>query len=241
VKALTYLLTPSAVAALLIAAGFLALLWNRARPAGRWLIGAGAMMTLVFSSGLTATHLMSPLEYQYPRLENAAAWPKVRHIVVLTGWATEDTAMPLSGRLNVSSAYRLMMAMEVYRERPDCQVIVSGDAPTARIMGEVLTRLGLPADRLRLEDASHSTVESFEHLSPMLAGTPFFLVTSAGHMPRSMQMAHAHGLEAVPVPTDHQMPRDWRKASWLPLASSFAVSDLAIHEYLGRAWFALQK
>jgi uncharacterized SAM-binding protein YcdF (DUF218 family) len=241
VKALTYLLTPSAVAALLIAAGFLALLWNRARPAARWLIGAGALMALVFSSGLTATLLMSPLEYQYPRLENATAWPKVRHIVVLTGWATEDTAMPLSGRLNVSSAYRLLMAMEVYRERPDCEVIVSGDAPTARIMGEVLTRLGLPADRLRLEDASTSTMQSFEHLAPMLAGKPFFLVTSGGHMPRSMQMARSHKLEAVPVPTDHQMPRDWRKAGWLPLASSFAVSDLAIHEYLGRAWFTLQE
>jgi uncharacterized SAM-binding protein YcdF (DUF218 family) len=240
VKLLASLLIPSTLGLALLALGLLALTWRRSRHVAGALLAAGAVVILVFSSGFVAAALMAPLEYEYPRLSHAARSPSVRHIVVLTGWAADDPAMPLSGRLNSSAAYRVLLALELHRERPDCDVLVSGDEITSRIMGEVLVKLGLPAERLRLENRSTSTAQSFVNFGPMLKGEAFFLVTSAGHMPRSMEYARRLGLTAIAAPTEHQQPRDWYRASAWPEPSSLWVSDLAVHEYLARAWLSLR-
>jgi uncharacterized SAM-binding protein YcdF (DUF218 family) len=173
-------------------------------------------------------------------LLDGRAHPEARHIVVLTGWAADDPAMPLTGRLNPSSAYRVLMALELHRDRPDCDVIVSGERKTVRIMGEALEKLGVPRDTLRLEDGGSSTADSARLLAPLVAKDAFFLVTSAGHLPRSMEEMERAGLNAVPAPTDHQLPRDWRRADWKPSPTSLYASELAIHEYLGRAWRRLR-
>lgn len=239
-KVLAYFLLPSGFAATLLVLGLLAVSWRRMRRAALPLLAAGALTTLVFSSGLVAAALMSPLEYAYPRLADPADFPRVRHIVVLTGWAADDPAMPLTGRLNFASAYRVLLALELHRDRPDCEVIVSGTHVTAAIMGEALVKLGLPANQLRLEDQSSDTRESIEFVRRMVSDSPVFLVTSGGHMPRAMAEARRVGLDAIPAPTDHQQPKDWRRARWQPSASSLAVSDLAMHEYFGRLWYSLR-
>jgi uncharacterized SAM-binding protein YcdF (DUF218 family) len=239
-KVLAYFVLPSGFAATLLVLGLLAALWHRTRRASLPLLVTAAFTTLVFSTGIVAAALMSPLEYEYPRLENPADHPRARHIVVLTGWAADDPAMPLTGRLNFSSAYRVLLALELHRDRPDCDVIVSGTRVTAKIMGEALVKLGIPPDRLRLEDQSTDTRESIEFVRKMVGDDEVFLVTSGGHMPRAMAEARRVGLVAVPAPTDHQQPKDWRRASWLPSASSLAVSDLAVHEYIGRLWYRLR-
>ena len=205
-----------------------------------WLLAASALATIVFSSGMVAAALMAPLEYSHPAMLNPRAYPAARHIVVLTAYAADDALMPLSDRMNSSSAFRVLMAFELYRERPDCDVIVSGSATAARIMGDVLVELGVPNNVLRLEDNSVSTAESAAHLKAMLGRDEFFLVTSGGHMPRSLDVIQRQGLFAIPAPTDHQLPRDWTRARWQPAPGSLAVSDLAIHEHLGRLWYKLR-
>lgn len=233
---LASLLSPTGFAIALLICGLLAAFWRR-RPGVSWtlLAASGVIMTL-FSSGMVAAALMSPLEYAYPSLQDARAHPEVRHIVVLTGWAADDPSMPLTGRLSPSSAYRVLMALELMRDRPDCDVIVSGDRKTARIMSESLEKLGVPREKLRLEDGGSSTADSARLLPALVANDAFFLVTSAGHLPRSIEEMKRTGLTAVPVPTDHQLPRDWRRADWKPTPTSLYTSELAVHEYLGLLW-----
>lgn len=233
---LASLLSPTGLAIALLICGLLAAFWRR-RPGVSWtLLAASGIVLTVFSSGMVAAALMSPLEYAYPTLQDPRAHPEARHIVVLTGWAGDDPAMPLTGRLSPSSAYRVLMALELLRDRPDCDVIISGDRQTARIMGESLEKLGVPREKLRLEDGGSSTADSARFLPSLVAKDVFFLVTSAGHLPRSMEEMKRAGLNALPVPTDHQLPRDWRRADWKPTPTSLYTSELALHEYLGRAW-----
>jgi uncharacterized SAM-binding protein YcdF (DUF218 family) len=230
------LLSPTGFAIALLVCGLLAALWRRRPGVSTALLAASGIVVTVFSSGMVAAALISPLEYAYPTVLDARARPEARHIVVLTGYAADDPAMPLTGRFNASSAYRVLMTLELHRDRPDCDVIVSGDRRTARIMGEALEKLGVPREKLRLEDDGASTADSARLLGPLVAKDAFFLVTSAGHVPRSMEEMQAAGLNAVPAPTDHQLPRDWRRADWKPSPTSLYASELAIHEYLGRAW-----
>jgi uncharacterized SAM-binding protein YcdF (DUF218 family) len=233
---LASLFSPTGFAIALLVCGLLAAFWRRRPGLAIALLAASGIVVTTFSSGMVAAALMSPLEYAYPSIHDARAHPEARHIVVLTGWAADDAAMPLTGRFNASSAYRVLMALELRRDRPDCGVIVSGDRKTARIMGEALEKLGVPREMLRLEDGGSSTADSARLLAPLVADDPFFLVTSAGHLPRTMEEMQRVGLRAVPVPTDHQLPRDWRRADWKPSPMSLYTSELAIHEYLGRAW-----
>ena len=235
---LTALVLPSGVALILLLLGLLAALRRQKRVS--WaLLAASGTVTLVFSSGMVAAALMSPLEYAYPTAR-PDRHPEARHIVVLTGWAAEDQDMPLTGRLNVSSAYRVLLALEIARARPDCDIVVSGARTTARVMARAIEELGIPRARILIEGDGDSTADSAALLRPIVGGTPFFLVTSAGHMPRSMAAMARHGLDPIAAPTEHQLPRRWERADWKPTPASLQVSDLAVHEYLARLWEAMR-
>jgi uncharacterized SAM-binding protein YcdF (DUF218 family) len=227
-------LVPSGIAYVLFAAGLIARLMPRLQRYSWPLLALGAGITLVFSTGIVASALNSPLEYSHPTLHDARAQPDVRHIVVLTGWAGDDKDMPLSGRMNPASAYRVLMGLELHRQRPDLDIVVSGSAESARIMGEVFVALGVPANQVRVEANSDSTALSAKHLRNFVGDDPFLLVTSAGHLPRTLDVMHARGLAPVPAPTHHLLPRRWWNAEFTPHPSLLDVSDLATHEYLAR-------
>jgi uncharacterized SAM-binding protein YcdF (DUF218 family) len=233
-------LGPSGLAYVLAAGGFLMWLWPRYRARSAWLLAGSAFVTLVFSSGMVAAALSAPLEYAYPSVHSAQQYPQVGTIVVLTGYAADDPEMPLTGRLNASSAHRVTMVMQLRRTCPACRVIVSGKNVTAKVMGEVLVELGLDPTRLQLEDRSTTTAQSAHNLREILNDETFFLVTSAGHMTRSIEAMSKVNLKPIAVPTDHQMPRRWSAAQLQPTPDSLRVSDLAVHEYLGRLWYRLR-
>jgi uncharacterized SAM-binding protein YcdF (DUF218 family) len=234
------LVVPSGLAYVLFVLGLLSAIWQRSRRASWPLLAIAGCVTLLFSSGMTAAALMSPLEYGYPTLHDPGTFPQARHIVVLTGWATNDADMPLTGRMGSSAAYRVLLALELFEERPDCDIIVSGSSKTANIMGEALRKLGVPAQKLRLETQSNDTGASAAHLLPLVGRDEFFLVTSAGHLPRAIEAMRRLSLSPIAAPTDHKMPKDWRRADWIPAPGSLEVSDLAVHEYLGIVWYRLR-
>lgn len=237
---LTTLVMPSGLAYLLMTSGLISRFIRPLQKLSWPLLASGAVITLVFSCGKVASALMSPLEYQWPPVLDARAQQETQHIVVLTGWASDDADWPLTGRLNTSSAYRVLMALELWRQRPELDVIVSGTASTARIMADVIKATGVPADKVRIEDKSQSTAESAEFLKPYVGRAPFFLVTSAGHLPRSMAAMHRQGLAPVATPTDHKLPRDWWRAELQPRPDTLGMADLAVHEHLGALWYRLR-
>jgi uncharacterized SAM-binding protein YcdF (DUF218 family) len=237
---INFLTTPSGLTYLMAIAGLVCLCLPRLRQWATRLLAASALVLVTFSTGVIATALMSPLEHEYPRLDHARAHPQARHIVLLTGWAGDDPDLPLSGRLNDASVYRVMLALELLRECPDCEVVVTGHGDSARLMGELLLKLGLPAARLRVDSDSGNTAASARHLAGLLIEREFFLVTSAGHMPRALDAMRRAGLRAIAAPTDFRMPREILRADLAPSPYSLAVSDLAAHEYLGRVWYALR-
>lgn len=236
----SHALVPSGFALVLFLAGLTAAALRRTRWFSWPLLAASGAVTLTFSLGTVAAALIGPLEYAWPTVHDPKLFAAARHIVVLTGWASPDPNLPLTGRMNSAAAYRVMLALELHRSRPDCDVIVTGPPASATVMAEALRELGISAELVRTETGSSSTVASARNVGAMVGSDTFFLVTSAGHMPRAVQAFSRFGLNAVPTPTDHQQPKDWSKAEWLPSAESLRTSDLAVHEYLSLAWYALE-
>jgi uncharacterized SAM-binding protein YcdF (DUF218 family) len=233
-------LIPSGFANALFCAGVVACFTRRTKAFSWWLLAASGALTLVFSSGMVAAALMSPLEYANGGLRSPKDNPEVRHIVVLTGWASDDPNLPHSAQMNASALYRVAYTLELWRDCPGCDVIVTGSEVAARVMGSVLGEMGIPPERIRIDGASDSTWVSAATLKTQLGSDPFFLVTSAGHMPRALGTMRQQELRAIPAPTDYQLPKDWRAADAKPSSFSLTVSDLAAHEYLGLIWYRLR-
>jgi uncharacterized SAM-binding protein YcdF (DUF218 family) len=159
-----------------------------------------------------------------------------------------------------ASALRIVETVRVYRllragapgglDNP--LVIVSGGdtqhltppRTEASAYRDAAIRLGVPADRVVLEDRSQTTHDEALLLKTLLAERHvgrFVLVTSPTHMPRALRALRAVGLDPIPSPSPARTtsPSRW----WLmPDRDSLAVSDAAVYEvcafvyYLARGW-----
>jgi len=230
---------PSGFATALFVAGLVALLFRRTRALACPLVAGAATVFIIFSNGLVASLLSSPLEYSYPALRDPQTHREAKFIAVLTAYAADDADMPLSGKLNASAAFRVLEAANLWAVRPDCVIVVSGSATAADIMARQLRSLGIPERTLILDGDSDNTAESAVYLSRLVGGKSLFLVTSAGHMRRSVGVFRKRGMDPIPAPTDYQSPRLARHASWTTSAAHLQASDFAVHEYVAIVWYRL--
>ena len=233
------LVMPSQIAALFfLIAVVLALIVKHRRKAFVAFM-AGAFVFLVFSNGVVATILIGPLENRYPPFNYNARTGEIREVVVLTAFATADERMPLSSRAGSSTLYRVMEVVNLFDRLDLERVYISGDEIAGNVMVDLLVIAGVPRESIALDPNSMNTSQSPKHLVAELGKTEFYLVTSAGHLPRAMAVFRKLGLSPVPVPTDFQLPQDPWSASWTPSPFHLQVSDLAVHEYLGLLWYRI--
>ncbi|TIT48387.1 MAG: YdcF family protein, partial [Mesorhizobium sp.] len=114
-----------------------------------------------------------------------------------------------------SSGDRMVETAILARRFPQAKVVVSGGNGSLFFDGEgdadtaprLLEALGVPADRLILEDKSRNTYEnavfSRELVKPK-PGETWLLVTSAFHMPRAKALFDKAGFPTVPWPVDYR-------------------------------------
>jgi uncharacterized SAM-binding protein YcdF (DUF218 family) len=224
-----------AITLLALAGGALYLLTRWRRP-GAICAGAAGVLYLLLASGPVAHVLIRPLETQYPAvLDNGD--PSIETLVVLTAYGRIDQDLPVSSYVNEPSAFRIMEAARLYLGQPKRTIIISGGEGIPLAMRAVFSSIGVPDGQIAIEPDSMNTFESAVHLRDRLAGKRFYLVTSAGHMVRSMRVFQAQGLHPVAAPTDFRSSRGLRWSG--PAGHSLFVSDLAVHEYAGLLWYRL--
>ncbi len=233
------LVMPSHVAAFLFLIALVLALMVKHRRKAFVAFMAGAIVYLVFSNGVVATALIGPLENRYPPFDYSTSTRGIRDVVVLTAFATADERMPLSSRAGSSTLYRVMEVVNLFDRMDLERVYISGDEIAGNVMVDLLVVAGVPRESIALDPNSMNTSQSPGHLVAELGQTEFYLVTSAGHLPRAMGVFKKRGLSPVPVPTDFQLPQDPLSASWEPGPFHLQVSDLAVHEYLGLLWYRI--
>lgn len=202
-------------------------------------LGAIALSVyLVFGAGPISFILLGSLEFQFPSA-GLAERNEANTIVVLSGYAESDPDRPLSSQVNSTSAFRLLETLGLFYGRPDSTVVISGKGEVVSIMRDVVLSLGVPPERVIVDSASSSTYGSAKSLSSRLGQAPFLLVTSAGHMPRSMGVFRKVGAHPIPVPTDYMTKKNPYATQYLPSPRFLYYSDLAISEYAALIWYRL--
>ncbi len=196
------LVMPSHIAALFFLVAVVLALMVKHRRKAFMAFTAGAIVYLVFSNGVVATALIGPLENRYPPFDYSASTGGIRDVVVLTAFATADERMPLSSRAGSSTLYRVMEVVNLFDRMDLERVYISGDEIAGNVMVDLLVTAGVPQEAIALDPKSMNTSQSPQHLLSELGETEFYLVTSAGHLPRAMGVFRKRGLSPVPVPTD---------------------------------------
>jgi uncharacterized SAM-binding protein YcdF (DUF218 family) len=194
-----------------------------------------------FGSGL----LVAPLVRGYSAIESPAQAGSAGAIVVLGGGIRDVQARGNAFAFpHESTVLRVLEAARVFRlldGRP--LVVASGGFTSAgartsesAIMADALQRLGVPRDRVVLEEQSLTTREQAVNVTRLLKtrGIPrFVLVTAPTHMSRSVAAFHAQGADVVPstaalAPADRPTRR-----FFTPNVDSLQLSDQALYAYAG--------
>lgn len=217
----------------LLAALLFAVSWRTRRLAAAFAILAGGVY-LVFGNGPVAHWLLKGLEYRYPVVHEL---PALDHIVVLAAWGIPDPYVTVIGQASSHALPRVAEAVYLARKHPGARLTVTGAGTSPGVMAEIIEALGVSADRIRVDESSSSTYESAVHLEAELRDSTVALVTSAGHMPRTMMVFEGQGLDPIPVPTGHLSYKNIWESSILPTPTQLHLADLAVHEYMGLTWY----
>lgn len=253
-KFLPLFVFPLGFIALLIIA---ALLWQRGR---RTLLVVALVVLWLGSSRYVSYALVRSLESRYSPL---SALSPVDAIVVLGGGIRgSDPPRPMT-EIN-EAGDRILYGAKLYHDGLAPIVLVTGGniewltpegiAAEANDMSALMELLGVPPESLWLEAQSRNTYENAFYSQRMLteAGMDdILLVTSAMHMPRSVPLFEAQGLNVTPAPTDYlvsdaEWAHLWRGGptvtlvNLLPNVEYLTYTTRAMKEYIGLFVYGLR-
>lgn len=223
-------------------------LWRSRSRLARSLVILGVLLLGALSLGVVARALLAPLEAKHPPLA-PAAWARlpVDAVVVLGAgryrsppeFAADDVAGPALERLR----YGALLARASGRP-----LLVTGGAPDGgqRSEGEAM-RDALQRDfgvGVRwVESASANTAENARLSATQLlpqGARRIALVTHAWHMPRAVAAFERAGFVVLPAPTAYRALRPLLPTDFVPRAGAMNESSVALHEWIGIAWYALR-
>ncbi len=249
-KLLPLLIYPLGLASLFL---LIALLLRRYQKVVQGLLIASLLILFLSSNRLVSYSLARSLERQYAPLVEV---PQSEVIVVLGG-GTAHAGYP---RLNVEvdgAGDRVIYAARLYKAGKAPHLLLTGGVITwmdleerstpATEMADLLDLLGVPAEAIWLEDQSQNTYENAVYSAAILQEkgiNRIVLVTSSMHMPRSVALFRAQGLEVIPAPADFTFTdEDWKQLfsgsvenriiSLVPNTSSLSLTTNVLKEYLG--------
>jgi len=210
------------------------------------------MILWLCSTRYVALTLVKSLEWRYlPLAEMPAA-----DVIVVLGGGTESPQYPRPMVEVNAAGDRVIYAAELYKQGKGSFILVSGgniptlDARTttpAEDMALILDMMGVPQDVVWLQPSSANTGEDALYSSILLKErgiSRIILVTSAIHMPRSVGLFTANGIDVTPAPVDYTVTQEvwdnlwggnWQEMiiSAMPNASSLAQTTNAMKEYIG--------
>ncbi|WP_181701919.1 YdcF family protein [Chthonobacter albigriseus] len=238
-------LRPSNLIILMMIAGLAAPRFGRRRT-GPVLFWTAFVALVALAWTPLSTVLMEPLEKRFPIVETLPEPPT--GIIVLGGTVdTVGTAKWRDQPQMLDGAERLLLVAGLARRYPNARIVFTGgsaavlmDEPSeAWVADKVFAAMGLPRDRLILEDKSRNTREnaafSYDLVQPQ-PGERWLLVTSAFHMPRSVGVFRAAGWPGITA-----YPVDFRTVGALKVmgrqyaSEGLFIADIAVREWLGLA------
>ena len=239
------LLLPPTCLLLLALAGML--LAFRKPRAGRALAAVALLALLALTLPIVGGNLLRTLQ-PYPALPPDTDARGAQAIVILSADARPEAHEYGDAALGRLSLERARYGAHLARTT-GLPVLTSGGVSYRHQppMGRMLARLlkeELDVPVRWVEDTSADTHENAVKSAGILqpAGVrKVLLVTHAWHMPRAVAAFETAGLEVVAAPTGSRERQPVEPGAFVPSARALQESAWAVHEWIGRAWYALRR
>ncbi|MDY0117660.1 MAG: ElyC/SanA/YdcF family protein [Sulfurimonadaceae bacterium] len=240
-KCITFFVEPFGMIITLLILGMY--LWYRKKELfAKYSLGFGMALLFLYSYQPFSNLLVSKLENKYEK-HNVAK--HVSYIHVLGNGHNTDPSQPLSSQISDAGIKRVIEGVALHFQMPDSKLIFTGyegDTNTSNAeMNAALARsFGVKEENMIINPLPKDTKEEALFAKNIVANEEFILVTSATHMPRSMQLFISLGLNPLAAPTDF---RKEQKSKFLnaPSPGNLDNSQRAMHEYIGILWSKLRE
>ena len=211
------------------------------------LIAASLLWAL--STPILSNQLFRYIE-QYAVKSTIDKVPKASVIVVLSGMLT-DVRSENGTVTEWVDPDRFLDGINLYKAEKASQIIFTrGKMPWGKsdeTEGDYLKKfaidLGIPDTSITLTKDVQNTRDEAIGVRELLEAKSqdIILVTSAFHMPRARFLFEQQGLKVIPYPVDFKVSvQKITFMDFLPSAHSLYMSDTAIRELLGRAYYILK-
>ena len=204
------------------------------------------VLYLVMSLPVTCLMLLRGLDVG-SRVERPEQARGAQAIVVL---GNGSVRLEADGRglhmLNAQSTYNTLEAARLYELLGHPAIVTSGGSAgsqtqsESRALAAALEMLGVPADRIELEERSRNTfTQAFEITTLMrdTGRTRFVLVTTPEHMRRAIAVFRRLGLDPIPSPSAISYIDG---PLWQPRRAALQGSHNAIYEYWAWVFYRLR-
>ncbi len=220
------------------------LLWRRAPRTARWMIGLSSALLVLLSIPAIAAALLIGLQNSPP---GAELDPADAQAIVVLG-ADANVFAPEYNKASVGplTLERLRYAARIGRQSR-LPLLVSAGPPRrgapalALAMASVLEDEFLVPVRWK-ETRAMDTRQNAQFSAELLRAEGIervLVVTHAWHGPRALAEFRGAGLSARLAGTGWRESRPGDLRSWVPSARGLRDSSWALHEWIGRAWYAL--
>jgi len=240
-KFISFFVEPFGMVLFLFVLGICFLFLKRVRLAKSFLLLAIGMMFL-FSYPPFSNLLVKNLEEKYPQYDYKQS---VKYIHVLGSGHTTDPDQPLSSQIGGSSLKRVIEGIIIHKQIENSKLIFTGyegntNISNAKMNASLALALGVEAENIIVNEAPKDTKEEALFTKTFVGDAPFVLVTSATHMPRSMELFASLGLRPIAAPSDF-VKEEFKGFFVAPSVYNFRNSQMAVHEYIGMAWSKLKR
>lgn len=250
-KIVFFVIQPSSLLAIGVAAGLVIALWTRRTRLGLRL-AAGAFAVLVGAGLLPAGNLLLlPLETRFSRVPEPKPEDGITAIILLGGFEDGWVSSGRGGLAVNEAAERITEGVRLAKRLPDARVVFTGgsgwllhkDPDATGPVGRFLEDMGIAPGRIVLEGRSRNTHENAVFTRDLLRlgkGERVAVVTSAYHMPRAMGVFRQAGYDAVAYPVDYRTrgPEDLTR-TFERFPAGLERLDLAAKEWIGLVAYRL--
>ena len=255
-KSLELIFSPLGIMTILLACGVLFSIGRRHRRGACHSLICGALLFLIFLFSPLAQYLMLDLEGRFPPMLKPPESPPVSRIVILSGYAEERPAFPVTSSVSHQTLSSLSEGLRLYRLVPGAKLILSGgvvkegERSVAAAMADWMRQMGVRAEDVIAEETSQNTYENLFEVRKLVGTAPFILVAAACDLRRAVAVARKLQMNPMPAPAGiwalQNYPRNAKtmgKVSYF--FSSFGFPSMqrlsrlqwAYHEYVGYVWY----
>ena len=219
---------------------------RKRRKTGLAFLLAGLVPLYLLSISPVSDLLLKPLESFAPPLGKPPAFADA---VVVPGGGSVDLAWLGSPPApNGETLCRLVKGVELAKQMNIPLVLTGGNGEPfatrlndADVMAEEAYRMGMPRNRVIVENRSRNTLENSHAVRKLVKGDRIILATSAYYMKRAKAMFTRRGFTVIPAPTGQMVQaRKNRPAAFIPRAGILANSSTALAEWLSLAWWGIR-